>query len=295
MSYSHSGYRYILGYGPDFFGIWERERSGGPVLTFPRTDEGWDKAWNTFVAWEPSHVEVPRAGVPADAGFHGKPYRSARRLARWTTGLVTATVAVAVLSAIAWALLFWVLVQFDAGQASSEALRVSAVGAAVSAVLFAVLLVASGIVWVVWQYRAHSNLRALGAADLRYTPGWAVGWWFIPFANIVMPYLTMRELWKASDPAAGAVDWKMARRTPLLPWWWGIWLTAQVAGNIVGSIPESPDISSETSIAVGFITFLVLETVAGVLAIGLIRGIDRRQEAKHQEIVERSRATSTTG
>lgn len=56
--YTHSGFRYVLGYGPDLFGIWDRQTPGGPVETFPRTDEGWRSAWIRFVSFEPNHVPV---------------------------------------------------------------------------------------------------------------------------------------------------------------------------------------------------------------------------------------------
>jgi hypothetical protein len=59
VRFSHSGFRYLLGYGTDFFGIWDREVPGGPVVRFPRTDEGWSQIWNRFAAWEPRAVEVP--------------------------------------------------------------------------------------------------------------------------------------------------------------------------------------------------------------------------------------------
>jgi hypothetical protein len=58
VQYTHSGYRYVLGYGADLFGIWDRQTPGGPVQTFPRTDEGWRSAWVRFVSLEPNSVPV---------------------------------------------------------------------------------------------------------------------------------------------------------------------------------------------------------------------------------------------
>ncbi|MGZ8636330.1 MAG: hypothetical protein ACXWX2_05080 [Actinomycetota bacterium] len=58
LQYTHSGARYLLGYGGDFFGIWDRQRPGGPVSRFPRTDAGWRAAWLAFTADEPYSSEV---------------------------------------------------------------------------------------------------------------------------------------------------------------------------------------------------------------------------------------------
>ena len=59
QKYTHSGYRYVLGYGEDFFGIWDRQNPDVPTERFPRTDDGWRQAWLRFVAQEPNHVAVP--------------------------------------------------------------------------------------------------------------------------------------------------------------------------------------------------------------------------------------------
>jgi hypothetical protein len=74
VRYTHSGFRYVLGYGPDVFGIWDRESPAAPAETFPRSDEGWRNAWIRFVGLEPNHVPVesrsaasPTASAPTAA------------------------------------------------------------------------------------------------------------------------------------------------------------------------------------------------------------------------------------
>jgi zinc-ribbon domain len=67
--YTHSGYRYVLGYGADFFGIWDRQTPSQPAERYPRTDDGWRQAWTRFASLEPNHVAVPSAGAaPATSG-----------------------------------------------------------------------------------------------------------------------------------------------------------------------------------------------------------------------------------
>jgi hypothetical protein len=65
VRYTHSGYRYVLGYGPDHFGIWDRQSPSAPAERFPRTDDGWRQAWTRFVALEPNNVAVPQLGQSA--------------------------------------------------------------------------------------------------------------------------------------------------------------------------------------------------------------------------------------
>ena len=59
LRFSHSGDRYLLGYGEDFFGMWDRNVPGGPVQRFPRDDDGWRQCWAAFTSRETRWVDVP--------------------------------------------------------------------------------------------------------------------------------------------------------------------------------------------------------------------------------------------
>jgi hypothetical protein len=79
-----------------------------------------------------------------------------------------------------------------------------------------------GLLFLRWTYWANHNAWFLGAR-LSFTPGWAIGWYFIPVASLWKPYEAMQEIWQASrDPA----NWRAQRRTGLLPWWWFLLLLA---------------------------------------------------------------------
>ncbi|MEX0992235.1 MAG: hypothetical protein WD004_08225 [Actinomycetota bacterium] len=75
-TFSHTGYRYVLGYETDSFGIWDRNLPGSPpVQTFPRTTEGWAAAWARYAALEPSNIPVVGSGseFPTSAPPGGSP------------------------------------------------------------------------------------------------------------------------------------------------------------------------------------------------------------------------------
>jgi len=50
--------RYLLGYAPDHFGIWDRNTPQQPVETFPRNDDGWAAAWARYAAIETSWMDL---------------------------------------------------------------------------------------------------------------------------------------------------------------------------------------------------------------------------------------------
>jgi uncharacterized RDD family membrane protein YckC len=58
VAFAYAGRHYLLGYGQDFFGIWQRPGRGDPDRAFPRSDEGWAQAWLAFRALEPKATRV---------------------------------------------------------------------------------------------------------------------------------------------------------------------------------------------------------------------------------------------
>lgn len=140
-------------------------------------------------------------------------------------------------------------------------------------------LAIAGVGWLVWQHRAHSNLTALGADELRFTPGWAVGWWFVPLANLVRPAQVMSELIRASDPAYGTVD-RTDQQTPRIVWVW--WLTWVVGGLMSYGITRASfdDLASLLSRDRVLIASEVLHAIAALLAIALVRLVQSRQSRR---------------
>jgi len=58
IEFTHTGSRYLLGYAPDHFGIWDRNTPQQPVETFPRNDDGWAAAWARYASIETSWMDL---------------------------------------------------------------------------------------------------------------------------------------------------------------------------------------------------------------------------------------------
>jgi hypothetical protein len=80
LQFTHSGRRYLLGYGQGFFGIWDREDPSRPVSRYPRTDDGWRSAWLAFVAQEPYSSEVGIGAPGQSAAITGPVAPTYRRV-----------------------------------------------------------------------------------------------------------------------------------------------------------------------------------------------------------------------
>lgn len=138
----------------------------------------------------------------------------------------------------------------------------------------------TAILFLMWVHRAYSNLRPLGAHATDYTPGWAVGWFFVPFANLVTPYRVVKEIWTKSDPEIREpVDsWQRSGATALLGWWWRFWILGNIVDRITTRLTLEAKTNADLFIAAKFdIVGSFLPIIAAALAMMVVRGIDRRQ------------------
>src|SRR5690349_6397016 len=128
------------------------------------------------------------------------------------------------------------------------------------------LLVLTAVVWLVWwttAYRAAQQTRG----NLRYGRGWAIGGWFVPFANLAVPKRVADDLWTASLEPEWPRDEEARSSWLILGWWSACILSIVVA--VVGE--RDPDTVSEalTRNAV-LLARTVVVVVAAVLAIRLV-------------------------
>ena len=162
----------------------------------------------------------------------GWTYRDASAAAAWTQRLAWASAAVAA-GTMAFAV--------------SRGFSPAEVGAAEAGLLIVqfLLYIVTAAVTLRWIYLAHVNARALGASDMMVSPGWAVGWFFIPLMNLFMPFVAMRELWKAS---ARPRDWQLEPVPAALVMWWILWVGAGIAGVISFSLALGKDTMASADI-----------------------------------------------
>ena len=161
-----------------------------------------------------------------------------------------------------------------------------------ASIISTVVAIVTAVVFLVWFYRANRNLRALGGSELRFTPGWAVVWWFIPIANLFVPYFATVEMAKASDPSVGATD-RQSRAVMKMPglilFWWVFSLTSGIAFIIASASvglwtpfeKTSIDPRQNLAIELGGAAISAVSLWLLILVIKLITG---RQSQKSQAI-----------
>ncbi len=157
-----------------------------------------------------------------------------------------------------------------------------------AALTIAVNLVAI-ILFLMWLHRAATNVRAFGHQGLEFTPGWCVGWWFVPFANLFKPLQVMKEVWRASDPdAVGTGDqhdqgwsWRASTVASTMGLWWGAWVVSGILDRVSGKI-EEPALSGSIGIASALVSGL-----AALLLLPIMRQLAARQDASWAKLQSR--------
>lgn len=125
----------------------------------------------------------------------------------------------------------------------------------------------SAIAVAMWIHRAHANLYLFGMDGLEFTPGWSVGWFFIPFANLVMPFRAMKELWNRSLSHDGILE---PPQTLLVLWWAG-YILNNIVTNVAVRLPFGPVMQS------ALIGGAVLMILSAICLIQIIRRVTALQ------------------
>jgi hypothetical protein len=150
-----------------------------------------------------------------------------------------------------------------------------------------IVFVLTAIAFLMWTYRAYKNLPALGAHNLEQSPGWAVGWYFVPFANLIKPYYVMVEIVRHSNPEGIGVNAR-ASSTANVGRWWAAYIISGIVGWIAGTTLSSGAASHSidsmmTGVGIGMVG-KAINIVAALLAILLIARVDKEQEQRFQVV-----------
>jgi len=164
------------------------------------------------------------------------------------------------------ALYGWIAVQFgqfvvDLDYVAGDGVNVwFGTGQVVSltAVVALIATMITAIIFMVWVYRAMARAREL-TPTLTITPGWAVGWFFVPVASLWMPYGVMTEIVEGSGVNAPAY----AERTrTLIGWWWGAWIVRSLLSLFAAFASRASE--SGGSINTRSMVVMVLASAAGI-------------------------------
>ena len=153
---------------------------------------------------------------------------------------------------------------------------------------------ATGVAFLMWFHRVHSNLPSLGGRGFKYSPGWAVGSFLVPILCLFRPPEIMREVWHGSEPAGLerdlGPDGPSLRNELGVPGlvgvWWALYLLLTVVGNLILRLvswaqPTLESLLGRCIIAMGVDA---VEIAAALVAVRLVNRITSAQRERRVQL-----------
>jgi hypothetical protein len=229
----------------------------------------------------PTEQDAPPAYDPNRTGWvpppampprRPSPFRSAGTRARLLVGLLAANVALAIIGAAisAWGKV--VIADFEAGTAGIPDLdRFDAVFGFDSTIDL-VAFVAAGVAWLAWSSRTVDNEDGLGIGPSQVTPALAIAWWFLPIANLVMPYLIHKEIYQRYHRG-------LLVGTGIVTLWWLVYIGCNLFGFFVAGTWAAAITFPELQFGLTlYVVYGLATAMSGVIAITMVRRIQARAD-----------------
>lgn len=218
---------------------------------------GWypDPEYAGHVRWWSGHEWTVRQPVPPPGGGASWVPRSLGRGFGRLAAVIGVLLALTTMLFVAqFGLAAWGVSMVDDAVATGDVDRLDTYDGVdlVLGVLVAVGLLATGVLWMVWQYRLASSLRP---GELDRGPGMHAWSWVIPVVAAWFPYQNVKQLWALLTP----------RSRGILRWWWAAWIVGTVLDRIVLASYDSADTVGDVK------AYMVLEGVTA--AVGLVTAV----------------------
>lgn len=161
----------------------------------------------------------------------------------------------------------------SSGEGDAERVLALSVALNIGNMLSLGLMIPGAIFYCIWLNRCAKNAHALAGRQLRNTPGMMVGYYFIPFANLWVPYPDMKEIWSVT------MDYRKDSVTShsIVSWWWGTWIGGGVLVGFLSGFIAVAMRGNVIALVGSAILSSVVQVVAGLLIFQIITRISERQ------------------
>ena len=212
-------------------------------------------------------------------------YKDSSNLTNWVRCMLYAQIVVAIISMGSNFFEYQLLSDYQNGVYTSQEQAI-ADGEAndqrqqMVALVYVAVFIVSGFLILRWIHRANYNARQLGAKDMEFTPGWSIGYYFIPILTLWKPFQAMKEIWRASH---NPDSWPTEKASSILGLWWFLWIVTNMLGQAVLRMSAGAEELQE------FMRINILTQVSDALAIPLalvtlsiVNSIFRAQSAAYE-------------
>ncbi|MEX0783013.1 MAG: DUF4328 domain-containing protein [Dehalococcoidia bacterium] len=251
---------------------WSRGPSG-EVVVWDAAHDNWDIALSTQT---PFFMKRPR-------------FTSLKTPAIWTSVLLGFFMLASVLAVVADIDQAYLASQIRDGKSVSEnELEDSWTLFEAMKSLQVLALISTAPLFIWWMQRSVANLPGLGSNGQQHSRGWAIGWWFIPFANLVQPLRVLLEVWRGSGSRSVLEpdeSWRSRPNDPVMVIWWLGCVVGWLVANFLVSRLDGLDLADPDRMGWAIAASCVdaaLILLAG-LAIMVVMRLTRRQEQANEQ------------
>ncbi len=225
--------------------------------------------------------EVPKAELRDHDVYE---YRDSTSLTQWTLWLLYAEIAVCLLAVASGFAERGTLHALDSGifetnEAAAQAAQSNDSRQGLVSVCQMLVFIIGGVLTLRWIHRMCHN-ALVKASTMQFTPGWSIGWYFIPIANLWKPFQAMGEIWDKSQQQAGT-----SGREPggLLGLWWTLWLGYSFLSNAAVRLSMSVnDIDSALTANALTVASDILIVPLCIVFIFIVKRLSAMQEYAHE-------------
>jgi hypothetical protein len=128
--------------------------------------------------------------------------------------------------------------------------------------LHAIIFILGVVFYCIWKYRCACNARYFYGGPLMYTPGWCVGYYFIPIMMLFRPYQCMKDIYEKT--------YLLLEKKPpngLILLWWLSWIFNGIIERIAMKTDEVTVMSAAHT----------LSMLSALLVLWVIFTLTRRQ------------------
>jgi hypothetical protein len=135
------------------------------------------------------------------------------------------------------------------------------------------VIILTAVLFVVWFHRIVKVIADKRPGSQRYSPGWAIGGWFVPILSLFRPKQMVDDAWRAGHDGSGPAT---------VPSWVHLWWAAWLGSNLLGIFGRAGVGSSDPATLATHDRFeaavVLVHIVAAGLAIAVVRGLTRRTQ-----------------
>ncbi|QJW44774.1 DUF4328 domain-containing protein [bacterium BFN5] len=160
-----------------------------------------------------------------------------------------------------------------------------------------IILVATAIsmlTFLFWLYKSYKNLAVLFQIPAKFSPIWAVAWFFVPILNLYKPYQVMLELWQQTFSQDTRQTFVVNHGPRIIQLWWLTNVANQITSFLTnGAADQVKTITSQNfaEVAKQYLPLMQYITISSLLSFLVIVGfiflvftITEAQKQKAQQL-----------